>query len=529
MLKKPFPYHPLLFAVFPMLFLYVNNLGEVDFSQVVQFSLISLFATALLWLLLQWWRKDSRQSAMMTSLLLMLFYSYGHFENLLGNFSWRLGGLYLGPTKILLAVWLLLIIASLIWPRRISANQTGWSRFFNGFAVILIVTTLVRLLPMLLEKEQARPSLQTLAAAAPAALADKPDIYYIIMDEYVRQDVLQSIYGYDNTPFLTALRERKFFIADSANSNYGVTGLSMVSALNMNYVEDLSHVTSGHQIRRLYYEKIPNSTLLQTLRTFGYKIASISTGIWFTKIPDADYVLASPSGDFQHEIIRTSLVRGLNDVVNLVFKRNPFYDVLLTNSQRQKIEYGFAQLQNSVTLPGPKFVLAHFISPHPPFVFGANGETVLINSKLNIFADGENLVNGTDGMSEEEFKKGYRDQVTYVNGQLLNTIDRLLQQAKPPIIILQGDHGTRLYRSEHYSATAISQQELFERMSILNSYYFPDQNYGALKAGTTPINSFRVVLNTYLQQNIPLIDDRFYFSTMLDQGRLFDVTSRIRP
>ncbi len=140
----------------------------------------------------------------------------------------------------------------------------------------------------------------------------------------------------------------------------------------------------------------------------------------------------------------------------------------------------------------------------------------------------QDLSHGTDGMSEK-FNKGYRDQVTYVNGQLLKTIDRLLQQAKPPIIILQGDHGTRLYRSEHYSDTAISDQEHFERMSILNTCYFPDQNYGALKAGMTPISSFRVVRNTYLQQNMPLIDDRFYFSTMLDQGRLFDVSSRIRP
>jgi hypothetical protein len=529
MFKKPVPFHPLLFAVFPMLFLYVNNLGEVEFGQVVQFSFFSLLAASALWLILQWWRRDRHVSAIMTSLLLMLFYSYGHFENMVGNFSWRLGGLYLGPTKILLAFWMVLLVSSLIWPSRIKQNQVVWSRFFNGFAVILIVTTLVRLLPLLLEKEQVSSTPQPLAAPALTQATEKPDIYYIIMDEYVRQDVLQTIYGYDNNAFLNALRARKFYVADSSHSNYGVTGLSMVSALNMGYVEDLSHISSGHQIRRLYYEKIPNSTLLQTLRAWGYKIASVSTGIWFTKIPQADYVLASPSGDFQHEIIRTSLVRGLNDVINFVFKRNPFYDEMLTRGQRQKIQHGFEQLSNSIDLPGPKFVLAHFISPHPPFVFGPNGETVLINSKLNIFADGENLINGTDGMTEEEFKKGYRDQVAYVNGQLLKVIDHLLQQPKPPIIIVQGDHGTRLYRSQQYTTATISQEELFERMSILNAYYFPDQKYEALKSSMTPVNSFRIVLNHFFQQNMPLEPDRFYFSTMLDQGRIFDVTSRIRP
>lgn len=529
MFKKPVLFHPFLFAIFPMLFLYVNNLGEVEFGQVVRFSLVSLLAAAVLWMLLQWWRRDRHQAAITTSLLLMLFYSYGHFENMVGNFSWRLGGLYLGPTKILLVAWLILLLISVLGPGRIKSNQTTWSRFFNGFAVILILTTLVRLLPLLLEKEQETASRPPVAIPSSPGTANKPDIYYIIMDEYVRQDVLQAVYGYDNSPFLNALRARKFFVADSSHSNYGVTGLSMVSALNMGYVEDVSHISSGHQIRRLYYEKIPNSALLQTLRAWGYKIASVSTGIWFTKIPQADYVLASPSGDFQHEIIRTSLVRGLNDVINFVFKRNPFYDELLTRGQRQKILYGFEQLSKSVDLPGPKFVLAHFISPHPPFVFGANGETVLINSKLNIFADGENLINGTDGMTVEEFKKGYRDQVAYVNGQLLQMIDHLLQQPKQPVIIIQGDHGTRLLRSPSYSAATITKEELFERMSILNAYYFPDQTYDALQANMTPVNSFRVVLNHFFQQNMPMQPNKCFFSTMLDQGNIFDVTSRINP
>jgi hypothetical protein len=42
---------------------------------------------------------------------------------------------------------------------------------------------------------------------------DPPDVYYFILDSYTRADLLKEAYGYDNSPFLDALRERGFYVA----------------------------------------------------------------------------------------------------------------------------------------------------------------------------------------------------------------------------------------------------------------------------------------------------------------------------
>ena len=69
---------------------------------------------------------------------------------------------------------------------------------------------------------------------------DRPfDIYYIVLDGYARGDILKEIYAYDNQPFLTQLEELGFYVADSSYANYNQTRLSIPSALNMAYMQDL--------------------------------------------------------------------------------------------------------------------------------------------------------------------------------------------------------------------------------------------------------------------------------------------------
>ncbi len=63
-----------------------------------------------------------------------------------------------------------------------------------------------------------------------------PDIYYIILDEYGREDKLRDEFGYDNTPFLRELTKRGFFVAKHSRSNYLQTDLSLTSSLNMRYL-----------------------------------------------------------------------------------------------------------------------------------------------------------------------------------------------------------------------------------------------------------------------------------------------------
>ena len=61
-------------------------------------------------------------------------------------------------------------------------------------------------------------------------------------------------------------------------------------------------------------------------------------------------------------------------------------------------------------------------------------------------------------------------------------------------------------------------------MSILNAYYFPGGRYEGLYQEISPVNSFRVVLNTFFGAKLPLLPDRSFFSTWTDPYRFIDVT-----
>ena len=60
----------------------------------------------------------------------------------------------------------------------------------------------------MIQREQAKepPAAAAQAKGAILPLGYAPDIYYIILDAYGRADVLEEMFGYDNTPFLQFAR-----------------------------------------------------------------------------------------------------------------------------------------------------------------------------------------------------------------------------------------------------------------------------------------------------------------------------------
>ena len=73
-------------------------------------------------------------------------------------------------------------------------------------------------------------------------------------------------------------------------------------------------------------------------------------------------------------------------------------------------------------MPGHKFVHAHIVSPHPPYVFNADGT-------LN--PDAEDTTE----------REGYPAQLAYIEPRILADVRQILEESKhPPIIIIEGDH-----------------------------------------------------------------------------------------
>jgi hypothetical protein len=117
----------------------------------------------------------------------------------------------------------------------------------------------------------------------------------------------------------------------------------------------------------------------------------------------------------------------------------------------------------------------------------------------------------------------YVKQLKYVNKQIQKAIDDILSKSsQPPIIILQGDHG-----GGSLLRPSLEQSCLFERTSILNAYYLPRIEPQTLYPTITPVNSFRVVFNTYFDTEYTLLPDKTYFSHIARPYNFVDVSDQI--
>src|SRR4030067_3229080 len=96
-LNLTFPFHPFFLAIFPVLFLYSHNIKEVFINSTFLPLTVALTLTFFLTFIFKIFMKDYRKVATFVSLLLVLFFSYGHVLNLLKDFEFSLLDYSIGP------------------------------------------------------------------------------------------------------------------------------------------------------------------------------------------------------------------------------------------------------------------------------------------------------------------------------------------------------------------------------------------------------------------------------------------------
>lgn len=64
-------------------------------------------------------------------------------------------------------------------------------------------------------------------------------------------------------------------------------------------------------------------------------------------------------------------------------------------------------------------------------------------------------------------------------------------------------------------------------MSILNAYYFPGQDSSIFYPQLTPVNSFKLLFNSYFQAGLTLEEDRSFFTTVNLPYDFVDVTAML--
>lgn len=486
-------WHPFLFAIYPILALAAANLEWVQLEEISRAILASLAAAAFLLLLLRVLLKSWPKAALLVSGYMLLFFGFGHIVRAVEN-SIPLNPLFI--KRIIAAVYAAVLIFTTWWVGRVLKRDINNSTYFlNIVAAVALILPVYNLTVHTVRALNHQPDLTPSLVSAVPAVENPPDIYYFILDEYTRADIYQTLHGYDNRPFIQFLTDTGFYVAEESYSNYSQTTFSMASALNLEYVNYMTaQIGRDSPDRNQMTPLIHHSKLRTFLAEQGYQFISISSGWGQSEIRDADQYIWAGSG-----ALNEFEVRLIEDTVpgNLLLT-NFWYEV-----KRRKFHYIFDTLLDIPQQESLKFVFIHLFSPHSPPVFGPQGEAITPGQLYGIQGV---LANGQNG---ELYSQEYSDETNYLNQRLQAAIAHILANSeRPPVILLQGDHGSRLYLDWNSAENTC----MHERMAILNAYYLPGAETDLLYPGISPVNSFRVILNTYFNTDLELLEDDHFFS-----------------
>jgi hypothetical protein len=518
--NKLYHYHPVIITLYAILALYAHNIREVEFSVIVRSLFAAILTTAILLLVFRLVFREIEKAALASTLTLILFFSYGHIYALLKEVS--IFSVLIGRHRILAPLWLGLLIIGL-W--RISRNQRSNDivhRTLSLVMIIALVSPMVQIGEFFIRTsfmdhqatDQNIAQIDQLTNLPPDE--ELPDIYYIILDGYTRQDTLREFYGYDNQPFLDTLEEMGFFVASCSQSNYAQTLLSLPSSLNFGYLQDMTEgFIPGNEDRYELWVLLKHSATQKILESMGYFTVAFETGFYWSQLDDADFYLRRSTSELQKQ----QYLGGLNNFEVLLIKSTMGLIVAdgfialpkalkpnlnsPTQKHQERVLFVLEELEHIPNYPSPKFVFAHIISPHEPFVFDAEGQFI---------ADAES--NFTGEHPELEKIPYYTDQITYINSRMEKILETIITNSeRPPIIVVQADHGT----------------SLGSRLNILNVYYLPGVDNAILYDKVSPVNTFRMIFSEYFNMDTPLLEDRGFLSSYVDPFDVEEIPNRCEP
>jgi hypothetical protein len=194
-----------------------------------------------------------------------------------------------------------------------------------------------------------------------------------------------------------------------------------------------------------------------------------------------------------------------------IFARHALVDLL---AQLRLCE--FRQLKASVDLPGPKFVFAHILLPHPPYLFSPEGSRLNVPTAVNFASE-----------DAEGSRAIYAGQTEFAKKSAIDAIEHILKHSKkPPIIILQSDHGPATYGD--IFAQKPNDTFVQERFGIYNAIYLPKLSAHVLPPDLTPVNTFRIIFNNYFGTKYPLLPNRMYSSSYATPFKFTEITAKLR-
>jgi len=323
---------------------------------------------------------------------------------------------------------------------------------------------------------------------------NKPDIFFVVFDEYASSKSLREDFNFDNSGMDSLFEANKFFVSCDSRSNYNFTSFSLASTFSMNILKLIQSPILSEKTLLQSVKVIKQSVFVNFLVREGYKILNYGcfdindyptqTFPFF----DNEYLASTIDGQTIFARIKKDIWWNftMKNIFTGEIRISDSYKLLKrSHLARNKINYEGLLREINTESRQPKFVYVHLMLPHAPFYLDANGG---LNSDTSIILKNMNQ------------KQAYLGQLNYAN-QLLYKTMRLINDfrySRPRVYIIEGDHGYRYFNDLDAGDKPFMN---------LNAYYFSDGDYKQIYNGISPVNTFRVVLNKYFNTSLPLLSD----------------------
>ena len=543
-MRPRLPLFPLLLPLYPVLFFYSRNTDQLQPRDLTVALVVVTAALALAWAAVSRPYRDAAKGGTLVAVVGFCFFSYGHATRV----AYRL---LAGPgatgsqvalaetlvfTLFLAAVALVAFVLARTGPlpKRLLVVGDVVTLVLVALPIMAIAGAALGPSTSISGRHGGAPGSSPDASVLPTA--DLPNIVYIIPDGYGRADVLQDLYGFDNSPFIERLESRGFRVPARSRSNYTRTVHSLASTLNMDYVQALLKAPppASNEVRPLV-ELIESNRVVGFLRRRGYRVIAnpiASPPAILEGAESTGRVPVPPASLFAELVAMSPLPTVLGMTSPLLaevegagldpraLERAAWSGLIAGGSPDLLREATVAALDGLGRVSDtqqPLFEIAYVLCPHPPFVFGPDGERT--EALRVILSDGSHYYD--DGGTREEYLRGYPGQLAYLNRLLEETIERLdASHTRPTVIIIQSDHGPGAF----FDQEDPRKSDLHERLSSFLAVRLPGPDASGIAPDISAVNTFRVVLNAVFDAGLAPLPDHQYYAPYARPYELVPVT-----
>jgi len=401
------------------------------------------------------------------------------------------GGLLSGPIPAI-AIYVLVAAAAVKFAQR---------HFFKvaAFAISVALAGTLGLLAIVDTLKAPAASVGVQNPVEAAQFTQTPDIVLIVLDGYGRADVIDSVYGHDNGPFLDGLVDEGFDVAQESIANYSITHLSIPALLNMSYMHPDGAVIGNNDLHYLADQISGGNDLVEMLKANGYSYVHAESDHWYNACGDnVDICLPGPKPDITgHALLVRTPIGGL-------FYRDTGDPTTALN--RTRVDQLTHWDETTSEWPdGPVFAFFHVQLPHPPLYMDSECE-VRVDPEL-----GGRIMNNGE-MSPEQLerrKEAWVEQVECANATIESFVDQLDDDT---VVVLVSDHGPDLNFMLESNPADLDPEGLAERFPSLTAVRLPDECRGNLPDDVDTVNTFRVLTNCLTGQTAETLPTRNFIA-----------------